>query len=193
MLKWLLGKSSRTSDAARAVDQLLLRVPSDIRGKLSSIRSRLPSLAITSADAAKKELESRNVSRAQVWGDQAANIPIYSGSADDVMALVLSCLVSDYERGGVTNVTIEEVAQVGVQAETASRLAQLSPGARAKFEKKLAKHAQKERGTVNSTSPARKIVITAHFAQTFGRHEILHVNADLYYAMPCTQRPAEAD
>lgn len=189
MFGWLFGKrepGTKGVNPSATVDHLLQQLPDEAKRKMAALRSSLSSLTITPSEAAQKELDARNASRTAVWGDRAASIPVCSGSCDEVLADVLTCLVGDYRRATVSNLAVEQVAQLGAQSGTTARLEELSPGARAKFEKKLAKHSRKERGSDATQTTYRKIVVTAYFSQTFGRHEFLRVGDNHYYSMRCT-------
>jgi hypothetical protein len=211
MLKWILGKRSESTenritslkhisqpDLSSRIDALQKSLPVEASQKLTGLREKLPKLIITPEKEAREELEARNLSRKQVWGAQAATVPITRGLADEVIYALLNCVAADFNNSGATSCQIEEVPAPSTEQESeqVARAREqfqpdMDPRLKAYYEKRLVKHMKKQKpgkGQTAAPTRIRKLVVTVYFRETFGRHEILRVDDDSYYLMPCSIR-----
>lgn len=175
-------------------EALLATLSVETREMLAPLATRINSMVLTSAANAEAELEARNISRRQIWGDQAVSMPIRRGSAVEIVTALLECVVADYKTGNVSRVSVEEVpAPAPGESERVERanhqLADMSPALRARYEKRFIKHMRRtEHGSDQPSDNIRKISVTVYFQETFGRHEILRIDQNNYLFMPCTKR-----
>jgi hypothetical protein len=211
MLKRIFGKKQDTTenritpsthisqpDLSSRIDALQKSLPIEVGQKLAALRGQLPKLVITPQKEAREELEAHNLSRRQVWGAQAATVPITRGLADEVFYALLNCVAADFNNSGAASCQIEEVPapsneQESGQVARAREQFQpdMDPRLKAYYEKKLVKHMKKQKsgkGQTAAPSRIRKLNVTVYFRETFGRHEILRVEDESYYLMPCSIR-----
>lgn len=187
-------------ECSEKIPTLEALIPSQFQAKLRSLRKRLPDMSVTGTDQARDELESRNIARRRVWGDQIQQVRLHTGGADAIYQSLLTCLSADFLKGAL-DMAVEEVpvvtADVASSVQEALHKLSLSnpriaadPGLRAFHEKNLAKRLRKHRakeagGGGNTPVEIRKVTIKVHFTGTFGPHDILRVGEDCYYLMPC--------
>jgi hypothetical protein len=211
MFKWIFGKRQdlmenriipsshiSQSDLASRIETLQKSLPIEVGQKLAALRDQLPKLVITPQKEAREELEARNLSRRQVWGAQAATVPITRGLADEVFYALLNCVAADFNNSGAASCGIEEVPAPSTEQESeqVARAREqfqpdMDPRLKAYYEKRLVKHMKKQKpgkGQTAAPTRIRKLVVTVYFRETFGRHEILRVDDDSYYLMPCSIR-----
>jgi len=73
------------------------------------LRSRLADLVTTPTEQAKEELEWRDATRRQMYGNDAQAVPVFEGSADNVYEALLRCVVADFQIDSAIDLYVEEV------------------------------------------------------------------------------------
>lgn len=195
MLKWLFGKARNRVSASPLSqftvaedDELLNALPSATSKLLVGIPAMLRGMSVTPAASAAEELENRNVSRRQLYGNQAVDVPIQQGNGRAAFVALLRCVAADHRVADVSRVAVEEVAATGQVEPAVPERPDLTAGDRAYYQKRLAKHMRKKGQASPHSGHTRKLVVTVYLRDTFARHEILRTGDDAFYVMVCTKR-----
>lgn len=86
----------------------LSNLPEETQGVLLALPEQLSSMLLTVPDEARNELEKRNISRRQIWGDRAVAVPIIQGNAHDILSALIDCIAADYRMNRVSSMELKE-------------------------------------------------------------------------------------